>query len=478
MVNAAPIAPHPGPQSAFASCSADMAFLGGALGGGKSWSLVREMAVGVHLAGYEAALFRRLGKQLDGLRILARAFYPLLDGRERLSPSNDWRFPSDAVISLHHLQHEKDKDNHQGREYAVIGFDELVHFTEAQFWYLVTRNRTTCGMHPYVRATLNPDPDHFARKMVAWWIGSDGYAIPERSGVVRWFVRHGGMLHWAATRAELLLRFPRIPPMSFTFILARNSDNPTLLRADPGYVGKLENLTQMERLRMLGERDEKGRDRGGNWNVRPSSGLVFPRKLFNLRRRPPSRIVATVRAWDKGATAPSDDNRDPDWTRGGLVSLCEQGELWIHGFVSLRDRPGVVLARMAETADDDGVEVVVALWQELAQAGKVDLEVTEAALSGYVVEAVSVAEGVIRGRGGRGRAKWIHAKAWAPHLEKGMVYVLDDQPWTEELLGECDGFPDARHDDYVDVISLAWQVLARERRTTLAEAMATVTGLR
>ena len=52
-----------------------------------------------------------------------------------------------------------------------------------------------------MRATCNPDPDSFVRRLIDWWIGPDGYPIKERSGVIRWFVRdEAGALRWFDTK--------------------------------------------------------------------------------------------------------------------------------------------------------------------------------------------------------------------------------------------------------------------------------------
>ncbi|NIQ95034.1 MAG: Terminase-like family protein, partial [Desulfuromonadales bacterium] len=56
----------------------------------------------------------------------------------------EWRFRTsdpkrDAIIAFGHLQYERDKQNHQGRAYAFLGFDEATHFTESQFLYLLSR---------------------------------------------------------------------------------------------------------------------------------------------------------------------------------------------------------------------------------------------------------------------------------------------------------------------------------------------------
>ena len=57
-----------------------------------------------------------------------------------------------------HLEYEKDMFDWQGAQVALLIFDELTHFTEEQFWYLQSRNRSMCGIRPYTLGTCNPDP--------------------------------------------------------------------------------------------------------------------------------------------------------------------------------------------------------------------------------------------------------------------------------------------------------------------------------
>src|SRR5690606_17779891 len=136
-------------------------------------------------------------------------------------------------IEFRHLQRDDTVHEHQGRQYAFIGFDELTHFTERQFWYMVSRLRSTSGVKPYVRATCNPDPDSFVAKLVEWWIGPDGYPIPERSGVLRWFVRVDDELHWYDSEAEARAEHHEAEPLSLTFIASRPADNNALIAKDP-----------------------------------------------------------------------------------------------------------------------------------------------------------------------------------------------------------------------------------------------------
>lgn len=462
--------PQPGPQTSFARCEADIAFFGGAAGGGKSFALLYEAVKWTRVRGvraYRAILFRRTSPELQGgggLWDESQAMYRDAGGRPRGAPALDWTFDAASGrisdrhrIEFRHLVHESTVYEHQGRQYAFIGFDEVTHFSARQFWYMVSRLRSVSGVRPYVRATCNPDPDSFVAELIAWWIGEDGYPIAERSGVLRWFVRVDDALHWFDDDAEARAAHPDSEPLSFTFIASRLADNRILLEKDPSYRGKLMSLGRVDRARLLG--DEA---RGGNWRVRSSAGMVFRRDEFVLAERPPAPVVATVRFWDKASSAPTPKHPNPDWTRGVRVSLCEGGRLWIDDVVSVRARAVEVLELMRATAARDGIQTTIGVWQDTGGAGLVDADVSSAALAGYVVETVASFAADTTGISETHRSskpKRAFANAWSPWVEQGNVYVLRGAPWTDELLGECDNFPDARFDDIVDAISGAFQVL-------------------
>ena len=258
---------QPGPQTAFARSSADIAIFGGAAGGGKSWALVAEGAR-VASNGGAAVIFRRTSVELTGGGSIwdeASELYSRCGATLRQHPTLDARFPGGGIVEFRHLQHENDVYGHQGKQYDLVGFDELTHFTHRQFWYLYSRLRTRGGqLRPYVRGTCNPDPNSFVRKLVDWWIGEDGYPFRERAGVLRWFVRDAGELHWSNDPDELQERFQR-RPQSLTFVPATLDDNAILTARDPDYRSKLMALEEVERARLL----------GGNWDVRDTGNLVY-----------------------------------------------------------------------------------------------------------------------------------------------------------------------------------------------------------
>lgn len=89
-------------------------------------------------------------------------------------------------------------------------------------------------------------------------------SIPERSGVLRYFVRENDQIHWGDAKQELIDQFPEYSAddiLSVTFIPASLDDNPTLLIKDPGYRGRLKAQPRVER-----ERLEKG-----NWKATAGS---------------------------------------------------------------------------------------------------------------------------------------------------------------------------------------------------------------
>lgn len=441
---------QPGPQRAFGGSPADIAVYGGAAGGGKSWALLLEAAKWTHLPGYRAIIFRRNITDIvepGGLWDDSHELYPMLDAVPKQSPKPSWAFPSGARIGFDHLEHETTARKHQGRAYAFIGFDEATHFSAGQFWYLVSRNRSVCGVKPYIRLTCNPDPDSFVRALIAWWLDDHGSPIEERSGVIRWFVRDDrDQLVWGDTREELEASHPAAgEPRSFTFIPARLEDNPALTKADPSYREKLMALPKVERERLL----------GGNWNIKPAPGLYFRRSMFRVLERPPHEheVKRRVRFWDKAAT-PFTGSNDPDWTCGVRVAELKAGGYVVEHVEWLRAGPAEVQRTIRATAESDGVEVEVGLWQDPAQAGVVDVEHMREVLKGFRITIIRAS-----------KDKVTYAGTWQSQAESatpgapGRIAVVRG-PWLELLLTQLEAFPDPKtHDDGVDAMSGAFQML-------------------
>ena len=155
------ISAQPGPQTAFLQTAADICIYGGAAGGGKTVGLILEPLRHVgRVPGFTAVFFRRTTPQITnpgGLWDESQNFYPRLGGTPHLR-AQEWRWPRGGKIKFSHLQLGTTVHDWQGAQITLICFDELTHFTAHQFFYMVSRNRSTCGVRPYIRATCNRMP--------------------------------------------------------------------------------------------------------------------------------------------------------------------------------------------------------------------------------------------------------------------------------------------------------------------------------
>lgn len=316
--------PQPGPQEKFLATPADIAIIGGSVFGGKTWALLYDPMRHVQVPGFTFVCFRRVTQEHrnpGGPWDEALNMYPFAGGVPR-TDRLEWHFPqSRAHGRFAHLQYDSDCLAWKGAQICGLFFDQLEEFTEYQFWYLYGRNRSSCGVRPYVRASCNPAPDSWLAKFLEWWIDQDtGYAIPERSGKIRWFIRDAGVVHWGDSPSELQARFGARKAKyarSVTFILARLQDNRIGNERDPDYEAKVRAMPYVEQERLLGG------ERGGNWKVVAAAGNVFPIHCFRTRPVKPAHVEARVRFWDRAAGA--EGQEAGDWNVGCLIAAELEG---------------------------------------------------------------------------------------------------------------------------------------------------------
>jgi phage terminase large subunit-like protein len=465
--------PQPGAQTQFAECNADIAFFVGQPGSGKSVGLTLELLRWVDRPGYVGAGFRKNSKQLFGggsLWALLNTHAKPLGGTPVRSPVPTFTFRTGASIELHHAQlGMQTATTHDGKAYDVAVFDELPHFAGDFFWYIaLTRNRSSdarTDFDPYVRASAMATPDTFVHELVKPWIFKDGWPDYEQSGKVRWFVRN--------PNTDLIEFFPsrgdaddfvkactdaddrlKLQPKSLAIVHAVTEENLVLMRGNPNYQASLGNLTRVERLRMQ-----------GNWEARPASAGMFDRQWYGVRDEMPrdDEILFSVRGWDKASTKPSEENPDPDFTRGVRLDLLRNGQVLVSDVASLRDRPGPVNDLIARIAVTDGPKVTQAFWHDPAQAGAQDEYHMRQRLSlvscGPVVFTPAT------------KSKEIYAapaSAYAdrtPAEGKQMTagFSVLRRGWNAEYFKELEEFPrdknaqgERNHKDQVDAQSAAW----------------------
>ena len=145
-------------QADFLARFEDGALYGGAAGGGKSEALVAEALRQAHIPHYRALILRKTYPELSELIDKSQRYYRgAFPGAQWSEARHMWRFPSGAKIYFGAMQHTNDRFKYQGRAYDYIAFDELTHFTQDEYLYLLSRNRASGpGTRVYLRASANP----------------------------------------------------------------------------------------------------------------------------------------------------------------------------------------------------------------------------------------------------------------------------------------------------------------------------------
>lgn len=461
---------QPGPQALFAHTDADIAIFGGSAGGGKSYALLMEPVRTWTNANFSCVIFRRTTPSIRNPGALWDESMSMYMGLPPFAVPNptknllEWTFPTTysdvpgpgARVKFAHLEYDDTVHDWHGSQVPLICFDELTEFTQKQFFYMLSRNRSTCGVKPFIRATCNPDADSWVAKFIAWWIDPEtGFPIPERAGVKRWFVRVGDELRWAGSPQDLTHEFLGIAkfdkngneielrPKSVTFIPSTLFDNQELMKKDPGYLANLLALPTVERERLL----------KGNWLIKPAAGLHFkrswilPENWINADEVP--KDLVKKRGWDLAATEKTQLN-DPDYTCSTLIGKAKDASkdpytyILDHSYVQWSS--GKVEAQIKEKAAMDGREVQQWIPQDPGQAGKSQALNFKKLLDGYSCYTTPEAGD-----------KLVRFGPFSSVAEARLVKVVR-APWNERWLTVLEAFDNTgeQHDDDVDSTSRAF----------------------
>jgi predicted phage terminase large subunit-like protein len=430
-----------GPQYNFLSSKAHIVIFGGGAGGGKTYALLLEVLRHIKNPKFNAIVFRRNTVQIrnqGGLWDTSFDIFSHVGARPR-NASLEWIFPSGACLKFAHLENADTVLSYQGAQIPLIMFDELTHFLESQFWYMLSRLRSDSGISGYIRATCNPEVDSFVRKLIDWWIGKDGFPIKERSGILRWFIRLDDSMIWSDTKEELIRKHgTKCQPKSLTFIPSLLNDNKILMNKDPSYLSNLMALSRMDRSCLL----------DGNWDVRATAGMFFQKSWFEIVDALPAELSRDIRAWDLAATKPTPEKDDPDWCRGVRMKRSRQGIFYVTDLASMRDTPLQVERLLKNTASQDGHGVEISLAQDPGSAGVVALDTYIRLLAGYAIKTNRPSTDKIT-----------RAKPFSAQCEAGNVKVLRGA-WNDDFFTELENFDgETGHDDIVDAASDAFNEL-------------------
>lgn len=445
------LAPQKGPQERFLATSADICIYGGAAGGGKTFGLLLEPLRHMGNKDFNSVIFRRDYTQVTspgGLWDSSKKIYSYVQGCYPLkTPKLHWTFKSGATVNFAQLGSDEDCLSWQGSQVTMIGFDELTHFSEYQFFYMLSRNRTDSGVAPYVRATCNPDADSWVAEFIKWWIDQDtGYPIPERSGKIRWMVRLNEAIYWFGSKKEAIdaaiengMDYEKavIMAKSVTFIASTLQDNKILMKNDPGYMANLMALAIVERERLL----------YGNWKIKAAAGSFYKRsQVGEILTEAPKDLVAVCRGWDLAATDKDEDD-EAAFTAGVLMGRRENGRFVIIDVINRQLKAGDVRSTVLVTAKMDHAKYRWCrqrLPQDPGQAGKDQKASYMEMLAGFDVHMIP-----------ESGDKATRAEPMAAQWQHGMFDLVAGE-WNEAYLNQLESFPDSKWKDMVDASSSAF----------------------
>lgn len=446
---AAVIAPQAGKQELMLNIDASVIIVGGAAGSAKSYSALMRSLRYITDPFYEAIYFRRTTSELTGQGGLWSKAQDLYSSVTKIRcKEKDLKITFEeygSSVKFSHMELDSDARKHQGLQYSAIFFDELTHFSEYQFTYLMTRARSEAENDSFVFASCNPDADSWVLKWVEWYLDEDGYPDESKCGKIRYFVMVEGQPKFADTREEIEKLYPEqcyikdqntgevtyIPAKTFTFINATIFDNPILIKTNPTYLADLQAQPEVERARLL----------HGNWYARAKGSNYFQRDWLKKADKVPLGCKQ-CRAWDKASQEPSEKNRYPDYTAGSpLFSKDKDGFTYISwGFDKdikddeesqitgqFRKRPGERDALILKQAKKDGTDVHVVFSVDPGAAGKVEYQESAKKLirEGFVVKEDPMPNN---------KSKLKRFEPFSSACQNGLVYIVESSFPNKETL--------------------------------------------
>ncbi len=144
-------------QEKFINSKAFETLFGGAAGGGKSYGqLIDAFLYALKYPKSSQIIFRRTFPDLEKSIIRkSLEIYPRQVASYN-SSKHIWNFKNGSIIDFGYIDNEKDVYQYQSAEYDVIRFDELTHFTEYMYIYMISRCRGANNYPKGIKSSSNP----------------------------------------------------------------------------------------------------------------------------------------------------------------------------------------------------------------------------------------------------------------------------------------------------------------------------------
>ncbi len=144
-------------QYDFINADSTEVLFGGAAGGGKSYGQLADALIFAlkHPSSKQLILRRTYSELEKSLIRVSLGLYPK-EIYTYNSSNHTGRFANGSILDFGYCAGENDVYQYQSAEYDVIRFDELTHFTEFQYLYLISRIRGANGYPKQIKSSTNP----------------------------------------------------------------------------------------------------------------------------------------------------------------------------------------------------------------------------------------------------------------------------------------------------------------------------------
>jgi len=173
------------------------------------------------------------------------------------------------------------------------------------------------------------------------------------------------------------------------------------------------------------------------------TGSLFKvERLVPIENVPLQRLRVIVRFWDLAMSS----NAQSDYTVGVLMGMWNEQPV-ILDMIRAQLEWSSVTNLIVQTALTDGPRVRIGIESSFFHSQAVKELLRKPSLRGFSVQGVQV-EG----------DKYIRALPFAARVNEGLCYIVRGN-WNHDLIEEMRAFPSGRHDDIVDALSGAYNLL-------------------
>jgi len=430
----------------------DICLTGGSAGSGKSYLSLLKAAGLVADPAARIMILRLSYPMLKDLISASKQIYPHFGGVYK-TQARTWVFKNGAEIDFKAMP--RDLYEVQGWERTTYIVDESAEFQLEDILALMGRLRSaTYKGKLSLLLTCNPSKTSYLLDFVQFSLDSEGVPLPGTEHKIRYFVVQNNHVKWADTPEELYEKYGQglklgteFVPLKFKFIPMHCTDNTALMKADPGYVGRLLSAPRVNVLRLY----------HGSWYATVMGSSMVSEDMFEIVEHPPVNPISKIRSWDLASSIPNEANQFKcDWTAGVLMSKDAFGNFYIEDVVRFQKQIDGVLKTIKEVAWQDGLDITQTIPSDPGQAGKVAVKFYTTFLAEHGI--------TTKVDGSNPHAsKVTRFGPFASVAANGSVKIVKGD-WNRDFFDEVCFFNGDRknHDDQADATSSAFTHLAKQ----------------